>query len=100
MSVVNVVPHALYKPLYRGVTRSDEGGGEGEGSHRDWKSWKMKVVMEKSWNMKNWQKVMKYCDQSWNFAPELYQICALLADIQKFIIGLESPHFLTFSTKY
>ena len=22
-----------------------------QGSHRDWKSWKMKVVMEMSWNM-------------------------------------------------
>ena len=45
-----------------------------QGSHRDWKTWKMKVVMEKSWNMKNWPKVIEFCDQSWNFtnfAPEL-----------------------------
>ena len=25
------------------------------------------MVMEKSWNMKNWPKVMEFCDQSWNF---------------------------------
>ena len=31
-------------------------------------------VMEKSWNMKDWPKVMEFCDQSLNFtnfAPEL-----------------------------
>ena len=38
-----------------------------QGSHRDWNTWKMKVVMQKSWNMKNWPKVMEFCDQSWNF---------------------------------
>ena len=45
---------------------------------RDWKTWKMKMVMEKSWNMKNWPKVMEFCLQSWNFtnfAPKMYQIC-------------------------
>ena len=26
---------------------------------------KMKMVMEKSWNMKNWPKVMDFCDRSW-----------------------------------
>ena len=30
---------------------------------QDLKTWKMKVVMEKSWNMKNLPKVMKFCDQ-------------------------------------
>ena len=25
-----------------------------QGSHRDWKTWKMKMVMEKSWNIKKW----------------------------------------------
>ena len=35
-----------------------------EGSHGDWKTWKTKMVMEKSWNMKNWPKVMEFCDQS------------------------------------
>ena len=53
---------------------------------RDWKAWKMKVVMEKPWNMTNWQKVMEFCDWSsnfTNFAPELYHICAFFADIKK-----------------
>ena len=30
-----------------------------QGFHGDWKTLKMKMVMEKSWNMKNWPKVMK-----------------------------------------
>ena len=34
-----------------------------QGSHRDWKTWKTKVVLEKSWDMKNWPKVMEFCDQ-------------------------------------
>ena len=45
-----------------------------QGPHRDWKTWKMKMVMEKSWNMKNWPEVVEFCDQSWNFTnfdPEL-----------------------------
>ena len=29
-------------------------------SHRDWKTWKMKMVMEKPWNMKNWPKVIDF----------------------------------------
>ena len=32
----------------------------GQGSHGDWKTWKMKMVVEKSWNMKNWPTVMEY----------------------------------------
>ena len=39
----------------------------------------MKMVMEKSWNMKKLSKVMEFCVQSWsftNFAPQLYQICS------------------------
>ena len=50
-----------------------------QGSHGDCKTWKMKIVMEKSWNMKNLPKVMEFCDQSWNFTnfvpkmlPNLY----------------------------
>ena len=56
--------------------------------------------MEKSWNEKNWQKVVEFCDQSWNFtnfAPEFYQIC--FADNKKLSVCLESLHFLTFSAK-
>ena len=47
----------------------------GQGSHGDWKTWKMKMVMEKSWNMKNWPKVMEFCDsvmEFYQFAPNLY----------------------------
>ena len=46
--------------------------------------------MEKSWHMKNWQKVMAFCDQSWNFASKFYQIRASFADIKKSSISLES----------
>ena len=62
----------------------------------------MKVVMEKSWNMKNWPKVMRFCDQSWNFtnfAPELYQICIFSVTNKNLSSNLESLHFLTFSAK-
>ena len=37
----------------------------------DWKTWKMKMVMEKSWNMKKWPKVMEFCDS----VMEFYQFC-------------------------
>ena len=49
----------------------------------------MNVVMEKSLNMKNWQKVMTFFNQSWNvtnFAPEFCQICAFFADVKTFSI--------------
>ena len=32
----------------------------------------MKMVMEKSWNMKNWLKVMEFCAQSWNCAKSVF----------------------------
>ena len=55
--------------------------------------------------MKKWQKVMEFCDQSWNFtnfSPEFDQTCPFFADIRKFCISLEflSQHFPTFSAKY
>ena len=60
------------------------------------------MVMEKSWNMKDWAKVMEFCDQSWNFTnfaslilPNLY----FLVITKKLSSNLETPHFLTFSTK-
>ena len=46
---------------------------------------KMKMVMEKSLNMKNLPKVMEFCDQSWNstnFAPKFYQICIFLSPLR------------------
>ena len=64
--------------------------------------WKMKVVMEKSWNMKNWPKAMEVCDQSWNLtnlAPESYQICTFFATFEKLSIDVGSVHFSTFSAK-
>ena len=48
-----------------------------QGSHRDWKTWKLNMVMEKSWSMKDCQEVMEFCDQKGdftNFASEFYQI--------------------------
>ena len=54
------------------------------------------MVIEKSWNMKNWRKEMEFCDQSWNFinfALRCCQICVFLADIEEFSIGLESLTF-------
>ena len=33
------------------------------------------MVMDKSWNITNWPKVMEFCDQSWNvtnFAPMFF----------------------------
>ena len=51
------------------------------------------MVMGKTWNLKKWQKVMEFCDQSCNFtnfATKFYQIVALFA---KIYIGLEDPLF-------
>ena len=62
----------------------------------------MKMVMEKSWNMKNWPKVMEFCDQSLNFttfAPKFDQICSFLVTNKKFSSNLKSLHFPTFSAK-
>ena len=53
--------------------------------------------------MKNWPKVIEFCDQSWkftNFAPEFDQMCASFAAIKKFCINLENLHFPTLSAKY
>ena len=35
-------------------------------------------------------KVMEFCDQSHNLAPDFYEISALFANIKKFIINLET----------
>ena len=54
----------------------------------------MKMVMEKSRNMKNRQKVMEFCDQSWNFtsfAPEFYPICTCFAISFEVCIFLPFP---------
>ena len=57
------------------------------------------MVMEKSWNMKNWPKVMEFFNQSWNFAPKFYKICMFLVTTKKLSSNLESPHFPMFSGK-
>ena len=57
------------------------------------------MAMEKLWNVKDWQKVMEFCVQSWsftNFHTKFDLICAPFADIS---IGLESRKFLTFFVK-
>ena len=60
------------------------------------------MVMEKSWNMKSWPKVIQFCDQSWNFtnfAPKFDQICISFVTSKKLSSNLENPHFQTFSAK-
>ena len=59
------------------------------------------MVMEKSWNMKNCQKVMDFVLISHGILPILLQnviefVLFSFADIKKFSIGLESLHFRTF----
>ena len=72
-----------------------------QGSQGDMKTWKMKIDMEKSWNMKNWPKLMEFCDQSWNstnFTPNFIKF-VFFVTTKKLSRNLESPHFLTFSAK-
>ena len=94
------------------------GAGSGEGnhvyshwlciyqdSHRDWKTWKMNTCHGKVMEHEKLAKSLIWSentDQSWNstnFASEIYQIYALFADITKFSIGLESWHFLIYTSK-
>ena len=46
--------------------------GRTSGSHRTWKTWKMKVVMEKSWNLK----ICQVMEKSWNL-----KICLASRDV-------------------
>ena len=48
-----------------------------QGSHRDWT---LKIVLENSWNMKNWSTVITFCDQSCNCAPNLIIPLPIFAD--------------------
>ena len=68
----------------------------------------MKMVIEKSLNMKNWPKVMEFCDQSWNFVishgillnlPSNFIKFVCFVTAKKFSRGLESLHFPMFSPK-
>ena len=59
----------------------------------------MKMVKEKSCNMKNWPKVIEFCDQSWNL-PILSPNCTIFfVTTNKLSHDLENPHFWTFSAK-
>ena len=52
--------------------------------------------------MKNWPKVMEFCDESWNFtnfAPKIYQFCMFFVTAKKLSSNLESPYFPMFSAK-
>ena len=62
-------------------------------------TWKKKMVIEKSWNMNNWPKVMEFCDQSCNFTPKLCQICIFFVTSKKLSSNLESLHVSTFCRK-
>ena len=56
-------------------------------------------VMEKSWSMKNWPKVMEFCYQSWNlqFLPlKCTNFVMFFATTKKLLIDVESLHFLKF----
>ena len=66
----------------------------------------MKMVMEKSWNMKNWPTVMEsviaFCDQSWNFTNftlNFTKFVFSLSPLNKTHRCIESLHYLTFSAK-
>ena len=64
-----------------------------QGSHGGWKTWKMKMVMEKSWNMTNWLKVME-------FYQFCHQIVCFFATTKKLSMDVKSPHFLMFFTEH
>ena len=38
----------------------------------------------------------EFCDQLWNFAPELYHLSNIFVTTKKLSSDLESPHFPTF----
>ena len=60
------------------------------------------MVMEKSWDMNNWPKVMEFCDHSWNFTnfgSRFYQICIFFVTTKKLSSDLESRYCPTFSAK-
>ena len=55
--------------------------------------------MEKSWNMKNWQKVLEFCDPVIKFyqcCPQFVLNLYFLVTTKKLSSNLESLHFITF----
>ena len=72
-----------------------------QGSQRDWKTWKMKVVMKESMNIKNGPKVMEF-GISHGILPILPLNCTkfvFFVTTKKLSYDLESLHFLMYSTK-
>ena len=64
--------------------------GQASQSHTDWETWGMEMAMEKSWNVKKWQKVMEFCYQNVTSSSRDYcQICTLFTDVKKVCIGLK-----------
>ena len=62
---------------------------QGQASHTDWETCGMEMAMEKSWNVKKWQKVMEFCYQNvTSSSRDYFQICTLFTDIKKVCIGL------------
>ena len=59
---------------------------------------KMKMVIEKSWSMKNWPKVMEVME-FYQFCPQFVLNLFFLVTTKKLSSGLESLHVLTFSEK-
>ena len=71
-------------------------------SHGDWKTLetlKMKVVMEKSWNMKNWPKFLITHGILPILPPSFIKFVFYLVTTKKLSRDLESLHFLTYSAK-
>ena len=57
------------------------------------------MVLEKSWNVQYWQRVMEFCYQSWNFTnfpPKLYEMCMSFAATKKISIRVEVCIFQCF----
>ena len=57
------------------------------------------MVMEKSWNVKNWPKVMELClsvMEFYQFCPKMYQICMCFTATKKLSIDVKKKsHFQT-----
>ena len=61
------------------------------------------MVMEKSWNMKNWPKVLEFCDSVMEFdqfCPQFVCNLFFLVTTKKLGSDLESQHFCKFSAKH
>ena len=60
------------------------------------------MVMEKSWNMEHWPKIMGFCEQSYNvtnLAPNCAKFVFFWVTSKSLSSDLESPEFPRFSAK-